>query len=178
MEKNNKSSSHAVFNIKLHIVFVTKYRRKTLTPELLDYLKDAFTDCLTAWRCTLVEFGGEPDPVHWLADIPPALDLSVLLNNLKTASARRTRNRFAEHLATFYKSRFSGIGQTSWAVSAGQPWKGCGPTSTPREPKSTPARRRQKPNRPLDPLLSGRLRLEVRKQTRQTSKGNARANVQ
>ena len=39
MENNSKSSSHAVFNIKLHIVFVTKYRRKTLTPELLDYLK-------------------------------------------------------------------------------------------------------------------------------------------
>lgn len=55
MEANNKSSSHAVYNLKLHIVFVTKYRRKTLTPELLDYLKKAFADCLTAWRCTLVE---------------------------------------------------------------------------------------------------------------------------
>jgi putative transposase len=26
----------------------------------------------------------------------------VLINNLKTASARRTRNRFTEHLAKFY----------------------------------------------------------------------------
>ena len=26
----------------------------------------------------------------------------MLINNLKTASARRTRNRFAEHLASFY----------------------------------------------------------------------------
>ena len=33
MENTNKSSLHAVFNIKLHIVLVTKYRRKTLTPE-------------------------------------------------------------------------------------------------------------------------------------------------
>ena len=55
MEKNNRSSSHAVFNIKLHIVFVTKYRRKTLTPELLDYLKEAFADCLTAWRFIAVK---------------------------------------------------------------------------------------------------------------------------
>ena len=105
METNNQSSSHAVFNIKLHIVFVTKYRRKTLTPELLDYLKEAFADCLTAWRCKLVEFGGEPDHVHLLADIHPALDISVLVNNLKTASARRARNRFAEHLAVFYPKK-------------------------------------------------------------------------
>lgn len=102
MENNNKSSSHAVYNIKLHLVFVTKYRRKTLTPEVLEYLKLAFTEALAAWRCKLVEFGGEPDHVHLLIDIHPALDISVLINNLKTASARRTRNRFAEHLAPFY----------------------------------------------------------------------------
>lgn len=102
MENNNQSKSHAVFNIKLHIVFVTKYRRRTLTPEVLDYLKEAFSDCLTAWNCKLVEYGGEPDHVHLLIDIHPALDISVLINNLKTASARRTRNRFAEHIAKFY----------------------------------------------------------------------------
>ena len=102
MENNNRSSSHAVFNLKLHIVFVTKYRRKTLTPEVLDYLKIAFAEILDAWRCKLVEFGGEPDHVHLLIDIHPALDISVLINNLKTASARRARNRFAEHLAAFY----------------------------------------------------------------------------
>jgi len=103
MENNNKSSSHAVYNIKLHIVFVTKYRRKTLTPELLEYLETAFAEILAAWRCKLLEFGGEADHVHLLIDIHPALDISVLINNLKTASARRTRNRFAAHLAQFYR---------------------------------------------------------------------------
>ena len=102
MDTNNRSSSHAVFNLKLHIVFVTKYRRKTLTPELLEYLRVAFGDCLKAWRCKLIEFGGEEDHVHVLVDIHPALDISVLINNLKTASARRARARFAEHLRKFY----------------------------------------------------------------------------
>ncbi|MBK1618455.1 IS200/IS605 family transposase [Lamprobacter modestohalophilus] len=102
MDNSNRSSSHAVFNIKLHIVFVTKYRRPTLTPELLAYLETAFAEILSAWRCRLIEFGGEVDHVHLLIDIHPALDLSVLINNLKTASARRARNRFAEHLGAFY----------------------------------------------------------------------------
>ncbi len=102
MENNNRSKSNAVFNIKLHIIFVTKYRRKTLNSEVLDYLKEAFSDCLEAWNCKLVEYGGEADHVHILVDIHPALDISVLINNLKTASARRTRNRFAEHIGKFY----------------------------------------------------------------------------
>jgi putative transposase len=99
----HKSSSHAVYSIKLHIVFVTKYRRKTLTPELLSYLRTAFSEILAAWRCDLLEFGGEADHVHLLIDIHPALDISALVNNLKTASARRARGRFSEHLAAFYR---------------------------------------------------------------------------
>jgi putative transposase len=102
MEITNRSTSHAVVNLNLHIVFVTKYRRKTLTPELLEYLKEAFGDCLAAWRCNLIEFGGEQDHVHLLVDTHPALDISVLINNLKTASARRARARFTDHLAKFY----------------------------------------------------------------------------
>jgi putative transposase len=102
MDNHTKSSSHSVYNLKLHIVLVTKYRRRTLTPDLLKYLQEAFSECLSAWRCTLLEFGGEADHVHLLVDIHPALDISVLINNLKTASARRVRNRFAEHLAPFY----------------------------------------------------------------------------
>ncbi len=98
----NKSSSHAVYSLKLHSVFVTKYRRKTLTPELLDYLREAFTEILEAWRCTLLEFGGEADHVHLLVEIHPALNISTLINNLKTASSRRARNRFTEHLKPFY----------------------------------------------------------------------------
>lgn len=103
MENANRSTSHAVFNIKLHIVFVTKYRKRTLNTEVLDYLKEAFAQCLIVWRCKLVEFNGESDHIHLLVDIHPALDISALINNLKTASARRTRNRFVEHFASFYK---------------------------------------------------------------------------
>ena len=52
------SSSHAVYSLRLHIVFVTKYRRQTLTPELLAALREAFAEILADWRCTLTEFGG------------------------------------------------------------------------------------------------------------------------
>ena len=82
---------------------MTKYRRQTLTPEILAYLREAFAEILASWRCELVEFGGEADHVRILASIHPALNISTLINNLKTASSRRCGNRFAQHLATFYK---------------------------------------------------------------------------
>jgi REP element-mobilizing transposase RayT len=39
MKNTNKLGSHAVLNIMLPIVFMAKYRRKTLTPKRLDTLK-------------------------------------------------------------------------------------------------------------------------------------------
>jgi hypothetical protein len=33
---------------------------------------------------------------------PVGVDISVRINNLKTARASRTQNRFAEHIAKFY----------------------------------------------------------------------------
>ena len=98
----NSTHAHAVFDLKLHIVFVTMYRRRCLSPEVLNYLDGAFSELLRAWRCSMIEFGGEPDHVHMLIGIHPALNISTLMNNLKTASARRARNRFAEQLASFY----------------------------------------------------------------------------
>jgi putative transposase len=82
---------------------VTKYRRKTLSSELLAYLGTAFGEILAAWRCRLIELGREADHVRLLIDIHPALDISMLINKLKTASARRARNRFADHLVRFYR---------------------------------------------------------------------------
>ena len=96
------SSSHAVHSLRLHIVFVTKYRRQWLTLEMLDALRVAFSAILGDWRCMLVEFGGEADHVHLLVGVHPALNISVLVNNLKSASSRRMRPRFAEHLREFH----------------------------------------------------------------------------
>jgi hypothetical protein len=45
---------------------------------------------------------GQEDHVHMLIDIHPALSISILVNNLKSASSRRVRNKFAKHIAQFY----------------------------------------------------------------------------
>jgi putative transposase len=50
----------------------------------------------------LEEFGGEEDHVHLIIDIHPALNISGLVNNLKSATSRKVRNHFQHHVAQFY----------------------------------------------------------------------------
>lgn len=64
------SASHAVYVLRLPIVFATKYRRQTLTPELLDAWRNSFIAILADWRCALIEFGGEADmSLFWWVSI-------------------------------------------------------------------------------------------------------------
>ncbi len=69
---------------------------------MLAHLSEHFAELLTNWRCELIEFGGEPDHVHLLFEAHPALELAGLVNNLKTASARKLKKPFEAHLKKFY----------------------------------------------------------------------------
>ena len=102
MQVKYNTSAHSVYTINLHLVFVTKYRRKALSEEVLAYMNPVFEKALENWDCELIEFGGEADHIHLLVAIHPALDISKLVNNLKSVSSRKTRKRFAEHLRQFY----------------------------------------------------------------------------
>lgn len=97
-----KSSSHAVYSIRLHIVFVTKYRRPCITADMQNYLQDVFINIIDSWQCELISYGAESDHVHLVVDVHPALDISKLINNLKSASSRRVRGQFKEQVDRYY----------------------------------------------------------------------------
>ncbi|MBD2501862.1 IS200/IS605 family transposase [Anabaena azotica] len=98
-----RKSSHSVFSIHLHFVFVTKYRRKTITVPILERLQEIFANVCIKTRCRLIEFSGEVDHVHLLIDFHPDNNLSVLVGSLKSASSRIIQKEFSEHLSTFYR---------------------------------------------------------------------------
>lgn len=99
-----KSRSNSAFRLIYHLVLVTKFRRKSLTAEILDRLEKIFTLTLDKWDCEMIEFGGESDHVHVLFEAIPSVDLSKLVNNLKTVSSRLIRRDYASHLQQFYWS--------------------------------------------------------------------------
>lgn len=100
--KLKRGHYHAVYELKYHLVLVTKYRRKVFTQEILDKLSTICQDLLGKWDCELVEFGGEADHIHLLISAHPSLELSKLINNLKTVTSRLIRKGFDEHLKPFY----------------------------------------------------------------------------
>ena len=84
---------HVVFNLHVHLVFVTKYRRKVFNSMILDDLRDIFRKVCSDCEAQLVEFDGEEDYVHLLVNYPPKIAISCLVNRLKGISSRLIRSR-------------------------------------------------------------------------------------
>ena len=97
-----KKLNHCVFDLKYHLVLVTKYRRKCITAPMLVKLNEMLAALLTTWECELLEFNGEHDHVHLLISLNPKVQPSKLVNNLKTVTSRLLRKEFADHLKKFY----------------------------------------------------------------------------
>ncbi|WIM06995.1 MAG: IS200/IS605 family transposase [Candidatus Nitricoxidivorans perseverans] len=55
---------HCDFLMHVHLVFVTKYRRKVFTVAILDELHGIFASVCTDFESELMEFDGEDDQVH------------------------------------------------------------------------------------------------------------------
>lgn len=84
---------HCVFNLHIHLVFVTKYRRGVFTGEVLAELRGIFAAVCRDFSAELVEFDGEDDHVHLLVNYPPTVSVSALVNSLKGVSSRMIRKR-------------------------------------------------------------------------------------
>ena len=57
---------------------------------------------LEKWGCRCVEFNGESDHIHLIFQYTPQVQLSKLINNLKTVSSRYLKKEFQERCEKFY----------------------------------------------------------------------------
>ncbi len=97
-----RAHHHAKYDLKYHLVLVTKYRKKCITKEMLKRLEEIIRDICKKWDVEVLEFSGEEDHIHLLISAHPSMELSKFINNLKTISSRLIRKEFNEHLSKFY----------------------------------------------------------------------------
>jgi putative transposase len=116
MEEFNRRR-HSVSRLIVHLVFVTKYRRKVLDTRALDWLQFFFAQKCNELDCVLRAADGEADHFHLLVEYPPSLSVADLVNRLKGASSRELRQSRPDLANKYWK----GVLWTPsyFAVSAG-----------------------------------------------------------
>jgi len=104
--KDYQSLSHTKWQCKYHIIFIPKYRRRTLFGVVRRELGGVFHRLAEQKGCRIEEGHLMPDHVHMLISIPPKLAVSSVVGYLKGKSAihvarhclKRERNYAGQHL--------------------------------------------------------------------------------
>lgn len=100
---NIRTGRHCVFKLHVHLVFVTKYRKKVFTDEILKDLEIIFKDVCQNFETELIEMNGETEHIHLLLNYPPKVSISKLVNSLKGVSSRLIRKQYPELKKNYWK---------------------------------------------------------------------------
>ena len=82
-------TSHAVYELKYHLVWVPKYRRMVLSEPVARRCKEVFRETAERHGFTIVEQEVMPDHVHVFVSAPPRWSPAELVQALKGCSAQR-----------------------------------------------------------------------------------------
>ena len=107
MDKS-KTLNHSKWECKYHVVFIPKYRKKSLYKELRSDLGSVFRELARRKECEIVEGHVMPDHVHMMISIPPKYAVAQIIGYIKGKSAI--------HIARTYHNRKQNfVGQHFWA---------------------------------------------------------------
>src|SRR5579872_4571574 len=102
------SLSHSKWDCKYHVVFIPKYRRKTLYEELRRHLGEVFRRLAEQKESRIEEGHLLADHVHMLISIPPKYAVSQVIGFIKGKSAIHLARVYGERKRNF-------VGQHFWA---------------------------------------------------------------
>lgn len=87
---------HAVYILRFHYICCVKYRRKALTPEVSEYLKNINKSIAEKHGVQLIEQETDRDHIHIIFASKPQIQLSKFINSLKSITARLIFRNFPE----------------------------------------------------------------------------------
>lgn len=106
--KEYRRGAHTVYEIHLHVVWTTKYRKPVLTGEVALRVREVVREICGNHDVKIMKGHVSKDHVHLLLSIPPQVTISKLLQYLKGKTAHKIMMEF-----THIKKQY--WGQHMWA---------------------------------------------------------------
>ena len=102
-----RTSAHAVFDIKYHVVWITKYRYKILRGRVAERARDLLKQICQAREVVIIRGAVSPDHIHMLVSAPATM-APKLVQYMKGRSPRRLQDECPEPRKRYW-------GQHLWA---------------------------------------------------------------
>ena len=87
--QNYRQSSHTVYDLKYHIVWITKYRKPILQGEIAKRARDLVREICKAKDVEIIKGHISKEHIHVFVSVPPHVSVSQLVQSLKGKSSRK-----------------------------------------------------------------------------------------
>ena len=104
--RDYKSLAHTKWDCKYHVVFIPKYRRKTIYGDLRKYLGEILRELAVHKESEVVEGHLMKDHVHMCLSIPPKYSVSNVVGYMKGKSAIAIARQFSGKTKNFTGENF------------------------------------------------------------------------
>jgi len=112
-----RKTAHSVYDLKYHVVWITKYRKPVLRGQVALRLRELIRQTCVTLDVYIISGHVSADHVHLLVSVPPSLAVSELVQRLKGRSSRRMLEEFGELNRQFWGRHLWARGY--FAVSTG-----------------------------------------------------------
>lgn len=89
-----RKGAHTVYDIKYHLVWVTKYRYKVLRGEIGLRARELIRQICVAKEIVIIKGHIGPDHVHLFVSAPPRMSVSQIMQYLKGKSSYRLQQEY------------------------------------------------------------------------------------
>ena len=90
-----RRTAHTRFDIKFHLVWITKYRKKLLRADVAIRPRQLVRDICSEPEVEILQGHVSKDHVHLLVSCPPHISASYLMQRIKGKSSRKLPQRFS-----------------------------------------------------------------------------------
>ena len=97
-----RKGSHTVYDLKYHVVWITKYRKQVLRGEIGKRLRELIRQTCEELEIYIEKGHIAPDHVHLLISVPPQHAISEVVQQLKGRSSRKMLEEFGELSRQFW----------------------------------------------------------------------------
>ena len=115
--ENYRRGSHTLFDLKYHLVWITKYRKKVLVGPVAERVRDLIREICKVNEVEIIKGHVSQDHIHLLVSVSPKLSVSKLMQYLKGKSSHKLLFEFKHLQRQFWGKHIWARGY--FAVSSG-----------------------------------------------------------
>ena len=113
--RSYRKSTHAVHDLKVHLIWITKYRYKALTKDVGLRVRDIIRQVCDKHDIEIIKGRVSKNHVHLYVSYPPKLSVSDMVRYLKGRSSKKVQEEFPQLGKIYWGKHFWGIGYAAFS---------------------------------------------------------------